>query len=292
MKVQDHDTLAFRLAEILRKLNQEESFSLDELASEFGVSERTIYRDMNRLAGIAEPAGEGRYRLVPEYRGRLRPKDLEAFAKLTGVDQLFPNSSPRFLVALLDTLSQSSFLIKGHHYEKLKPQDASFQHLNEAIRQHKCCRLTYADRRRTLEPYRLVNNKGIWYLAATEDGQLKSFALSRISDLQVGDDTFVPVADVRQKIEDDDDVWFSEERTEVLLSISPQAAYYFERRNLLPQQTLVKRLDNGGLIVSTYINHADQILPIVRYWIPHVKILTPEWLQDALIHDLKSYAEQ
>lgn len=291
MKSSGHDTLAFRLAEILIKLNQEESFSLSELAADFGVSERTIYRDMNRLGGIAEPLGDGRYQLAPPYRGRLKAKDLETFAKLTGVDQLFPNSSPRFLVALLDTLSQGSILVRGHHYEALRSNDQQFQQLDEAIRQHKCCILTYADRRRTLKPYRLVNNKGIWYLAATEDGQLKSYALSRISHLHVSAETFNPVQEINQTVDGDDDVWFSEEKTEVILAIAPQSAYYFQRRKLVPQQKLVKNLENGGLIISSHVDHVNQILPIVRYWMPHVKILEPTWFQERLESEIKSYLQ-
>jgi predicted DNA-binding transcriptional regulator YafY len=291
MAAAEHDTLALRLAEILLRLNQDESIGRQELADQFGVSERTIYRDLNRLAGVVERLADGRYQLVPEYRGRLRPKDLEAFAKLTGVNQLFPNSGQRFLLALLDTLSQSSFLIKGHHYETLKPQDAQFHQLDAAIRQHHRCCLTYADKRRTLEPYRLVNNKGIWYLAATEDQRLKAFSLSRISHLHATDESFVPRLDVQQEIEAEDDVWFSQDKTEVLLTIAPQAAYYFQRRKLLPRQEIVKDLENGGLIVSSRISHANQILSIVRYWIPYARILEPAWLQDAMEKELRSYLQ-
>ena len=285
----DHETVASRLASILLKLNQGESFNPQELADEFGVHERTIYRDLNRFAGIVERSSDGKYRIVPEYQGKLRPKDLETFAKLVGVDELFPQSGTRFLMALLDTLSQSSFLVRGHHYEKLKPHDAQFQQLDNAIRDGKRCTLTYADKRRTLEPYRLVNNKGIWYLAATDEGRLKSFSLSRISQLVVGGDSLEPRADIQRKIEDDDDVWFSEEKTEVLLSVAPQVAYYFQRRKLLPQQVIDKELENGGLIVSSRVSDENQILPLVRYWIPHVRILEPGWLRDANCEGLKKY---
>lgn len=289
MKKPEHDTLAFRLASILLKLNLGDSFNPQELADEFGVHERTIYRDLVRLAGIVERSSEGKYQIIPEYRGKLRPKDLETFAKLVGVDELFPQSSSRFLVALLDTLSQSSFLVKGHHYEKLKPHDAQFEQLDGAIRERKRCILTYADKRRNLEPYRLVNNKGIWYLVALDAGQLKSFSLSRISQLQLSADTYEPRIDLRRQIEEEDDVWFSEEKTEVLLTIAPQVAYYFQRRKLLPQQVIDKELENGGLIVSSRISNKNQILPLIRYWIPHVRILEPSWLKDQLEGGLRDY---
>jgi predicted DNA-binding transcriptional regulator YafY len=289
MKKPEHDTLAFRLATILLKLNQDESFSPQELADEFGVHERTVYRDLIRLAGIVERSTEGKYRIVSEYRGKLRPKDLETFAKLVGVDELFPQSGPRFLIALLDTLSQGSFLVRGQRYEKLKSHDAQFQQLDEAIRDRRRCLLTYADKRRTLEPYRLVNNKGIWYLVAVDGGQLKSFSLSRISQLLVGDDTFEPRAHIHRQIEEEDDVWFSEEKTEVLLTVAPQVAYYFKRRKLLPQQTIDKELESGGLIVSSRVSDENQILPLVRYWVPHVRILEPGWLRDRLESGLRTF---
>lgn len=291
MASSEHDTLARRLAEILLKLNQGEAFARTELAEQFGVSERTIYRDLNRLGGIVERLQNGNYQLAPEYRGKLQPKDLEAFAKLTGVNQLFPNSSQRFLLALLDTLSQSSYLVKGQHYERLKPQSPHFAQLDSAIRQHLRCHLNYADKRRTLEPYRLINNKGIWYLAATENSQLKAFSLSRISLLQITDEHFTPNTAVQQEIEEEDDIWFSQDKTEVLLSIGPTIAYYFQRRKLLPRQETIRELENGGIILSSQISHANQILPIIRYWLPHARILEPAWLQERLENELKSYLQ-
>ncbi len=43
-----HDKLATRLAMILQKLNGGEKFTIESLANEFGVSERTIYTDLNK----------------------------------------------------------------------------------------------------------------------------------------------------------------------------------------------------------------------------------------------------
>ncbi len=287
----DHDTLAFRLAGILLKLNLGEVFSCETLAEEFKVSERTIYRDLNRLGGIVDHLTDGRYQIAAEYRGKLNAKDLETFARLTGVNELFPNASHRFLIALLDTLTQSSFLIKGHRYEKLKPNDAQFNQLDNAIRLQRICILTYSEKRRTLEPYRLVNNNGIWYLAATENQQLKAYTFSKISQLIVTEESFMPQTAVQTEIETDDDIWFSRDKTEVLLSVSPQIAYYFLRRKLLPRQETVKQLDNGGLIISSQISHANQILPLIRYWIPRIKTLEPAWLQESLESELRDYLQ-
>lgn len=287
-----HEMLANRLAEILLKLNLDERPSRQELAAEFKVTERTIYRDLNRLGSIVEQLPDGRYQLVSEYRGKLKPKDLKSFAQLAGVEQLFPEATPQFLVALLDTLCQGSFLVHGHQYERFKPHDKSFDLLNEAVTGQRICRLTYRDTPRELHPYRLINKNGIWYLAATEQGQLKAFAFSRISQLSVTEQTFTPDATIQANIENEDDIWFSREKTEVLLSIAPEIAYYFRRRKLLPKQELVRELESGGLIVSSQISHVDQILPLAQFWLPRIRVVEPAWLRERLETVLRDYLEQ
>ena len=72
-------------------------------------------------------------------------------------------------------------------------------------------------------------------------------------------------------------MWFTQGTTEVLLRVAPEVAHYFARRALLPQQQ--QRADaDGSLLVTTHINHPNQLLPVVRYWLPHVRIVKPlEW---------------
>jgi hypothetical protein len=43
------------------------------------------------------------------------------------------------------------------------------------------------------------------------------------------------------------------------------------------------------LLISSKITHITQILPLVRYWIPHLKIVNPESMQQQLEAELKGY---
>ena len=47
MSTANHDTLVYRLAQILVKLNQGEKLDPQGLADEFGVNLRTVQRDLN-----------------------------------------------------------------------------------------------------------------------------------------------------------------------------------------------------------------------------------------------------
>ena len=75
----------------------------------------------------------------------------------------------------------------------------------------------------------------------------------------------------------------------MVLKVAKEAAIYFERRKLVGGQVIEKHLEDGGLIVSAQVAHPNQILPIVRYWIPHVRIISPEGLQGEMKRGLLGY---
>ncbi|VXD00025.1 Putative DNA-binding transcriptional regulator YafY [Pseudomonas sp. 9AZ] len=288
MAATDHETLALRLADTLRLLQSGERPTRLQLAERFGVSERTIYRDLNRLGDVIELGTDGVYQLARQYCSRLSPADLQTFARISGVEQLFPASDRRSWLDLLKP-GPASFLVRDGHFAAERPDSRDFRELSRAIEQKRRCQLNYTGKQRRIEPYRLIHNKGIWYLAATEEGRLKSFAFARIDALQLLDESFFPDPATQTQIESDDDIWFSKDRLEVTVQVSASTAYYFLRRNVLPHQQLMEREADGRLLLRCRVNHPNQLLPIIRYWIPHVRILEPAWLQQQLRDELTDY---
>ena len=100
---------------------------------------------------------------------------------------------------------------------------------------------------------------------------------------------FIPDQNIVKLVEDDDSIWFGQDKQEIILSIDTRVAFYFKQRSILPEQQIVKELGDGSLIVSSKINHDMQLLPLIRFWIPHLKIVNPEGLQEELEIDLKKY---
>ena len=41
------------------------------------------------------------------------------------------------------------------------------------------------------------------------------------------------------------------------------------------------------LLVTTHINHVNQLLPVVRYWLPHVRIVEPKAWHEALVKEMQ-----
>ena len=293
--VTDHDKLAFRLTQILTKLNQGEKLDPQTLADEFSVTLRTIQRDLNeRFAFLDLERNDGRYQINQTYLGKLTYRDVEHFACLAGVQGLFPNLSIDFLKDILDNRLQSALLVKGPNYEDLGGMEGNFHQLEQAILHRRTVTFEYRknDGPKTVssaKPYKLVNHGGIWYLAAVDAGKLKAYSFSKIDRLQVSDAIFVHDLAVDNTLTDEDDIWLNEKKLEVVLKITREVAGYFKRRKLIANQVIEKELEDGGLIVSCKVAHANQILPIVRYWIPNVRIISPEGLQAEMEGQIRSY---
>lgn len=297
MTATSHDTLVVRLAQILIKLNQGEKLDPHALAEEFGVNLRTVQRDLNvRFAYLPLVKADGRYHLDPAFLGKLSTRDIERFASLAGVRGLFPSLSDDFLRDIFDTRIQSALLVKGHHYEDLSGKESLFRCLEEAIIGKRlvsfCYRKDageklYAD----IEPYKMLNHKGIWYLAGKDCGKLKTFSFTKIDRINVSDDVFVPDPKVDQLLFEEDGIWLGEYKKEIVLKIAKDVASFFKRRKLIANQVIEKELEDGGLIVSAKVGHPNQVLPIVRYWIPHIRVISPEGLQGEMESELHAYLQ-
>ena len=293
-----HETLVYRLSQILVKLNQGLKLDPKVLADEFKVNLRTIQRDLNeRFAYLPLEKLDGYYRLDPTFLGKLSTKDIERFASLAGVRGLFPSLSDDFLRDIFDDRMQGALLVKGHNYEDLRGKEKLFGALEKAIYDRKQVSFDYAKEGSLksytgIAPYKLINHKGIWYLTAVDADKLKSFSFSKIQHLKVLDTGFDWDAAIDTKISTDDGIWHSDTQREVVLKASPEVAGYFKRRKLIGNQVIEKELADGSLIISAKVSHDNQILPIVRYWIPNLTIISPESLQAELEQGLSAYLER
>lgn len=279
-----HDTLVYRLSMMLVKLNQGEKLDPQNLADEFGVNIRTIQRDINeRFAYLPLQKTGTKYHLDPAYLGKLTTRDIERFAGLAGVRGLFPSLSDEFMRDIFDSRIQSALLIKGHHYENLAGKEPTFRQLEQAIIAHFHISFDYnktdgAKHYESVAPFKLMNHKGIWYLAARDGEKLKTFSFAKIAALSVLTTTFKSEPGIDKMLAEEDGIWMGEEKKEIVLKIAREVAGYFKRRKLIANQVIEKELEDGGLIISAKFGHVNQVLPIVRYWIPHIRIISPEGL--------------
>jgi len=289
-----HERLADRLANILTKLNMGYQLSIKELASEFGVSTRTISRDFDRIntyLPLLQDNENKKFYLDLNYLGKIAPKDIRNFAQLSGISHLYPSLDMSFLRELLDSRAHQIYSAKGYSFEDASQFKELFKVLGKAIQEQRQIGFLYKGESRLVQPYRLIHHHGSWYLAAVRKDQLRTYRISHIQLMHATHEypQFIPDQNIVKLVEDDDSIWFGQDKQEIILSIDSQVAFYFKQRSILPEQQIVRELEDGGLLVSSKINHDMQLLPLIRFWIPYLKIVSPKGLQRQLEMSLKEY---
>ena len=76
---------------------------------------------------------------------------------------------------------------------------------------------------------------------------------------------------------------------EVIIKVNAQVARYFTQRALLPNQEIIRHIENGELLISCKNIHEMEIIPTVQYWLPFLTIVSPNDLQERMIAKLKDY---
>jgi predicted DNA-binding transcriptional regulator YafY len=232
-----------------------------------------------------------KYYLESNYLGKIAPQDIRNFAQLSGISDLYPSLDMSFLRELLDSRAHHIYSVKGYSFEDASQFKELFKVLGKAIQEHSQIGFVYKGEPRLVQPYRLIHHHGSWYLAAVRKNQLRTYRFSHIQlmDSPHGYSQFFPDPNIVKLVEDDDSIWFGQDKQEIILSIDSQVSFYFKQRPILPEQQIVKELNDGGLLVSSKINHDMQLLPLIRFWIPHLKIVNPTRLQDEIENGLKEY---
>lgn len=290
-----HEKLAYRLSDMITMLNTGETLNITDLTEKYQVSRRTMLRDIEDRLGFLplQKTAQG-YKLEPSYLGQLSYKDIRTFAQISGIAGLYPNLDTSFLREILDHRASQVYSVKGYTFEDAKQFEPMMAQLKTAIKACQMVVFIYKDKSRLVAPYKIIHHRGCWYLAGVQDGELKAYRMSRISEFRCDDSlpSFVMDKGIVERINQDESIWYGQDKVEVVLKVSHDVASHFMQRQLLPEQQLIKELDDGGLLLSSHVVSAKQILPLVRYWIPHLKIVSPEGWQEKVESEIRAYLQE
>jgi hypothetical protein len=179
-----HDVLIERLCEIFSVLYQGNTIDKAWLCTKFGITARTAYRDLARLAHLLDQVSPGRYRLSTHLLPTLHTGHLAEFADFAGVAHLFPRRDGQSLRNSMKNRDNIAF--HGVSSRENYTMDDLIGQLNQAIAARQEVTYRYREKNRCVQPYRLINHYGLWYLAAVDAGTLKAFELALISRLRRG----------------------------------------------------------------------------------------------------------
>lgn len=286
----EHDTLAQRLGVILTKLNNGQRLVISELATEFNVSARTIQRDLNvRLAYLPLEREGQTYWLDPSYLGRASTPAILRLCEQVGAKALFPDDHDALLKQWLNPNASPVFVLSGFqldeddsHHQWLKP-------LAKAISQQLNVRLSWVGEQaeQEIEPYRLVNKRGRWYLAGVTADTPFIEPLSSIASLKQIE-TPAAISESQQQLLQHLIEQEAIPTHEVVIKAASPIAPEFKLRNILPEQALIRELEDGSILLASRVFDGAQLLPVIKTYLPHLEVISPAGIQTLVKRDLKA----
>ncbi|HHQ4734215.1 TPA: WYL domain-containing protein, partial [Aeromonas veronii] len=168
------------------------------------------------------------------------------------------------------------------HHQWLKP-------LAKAISQQLNVRLSWVGEQaeQELEPYRLVNKRGRWYLAGVMADAPFIEPLSSIASLKQIE-TPAAISESQQHLLHRLIEQEAIPTHEVVLKAASPIAHEFKLRNILPEQTLIRELEDGSVLLASRVFDGAQLLPVIKTYLPHLEVISPVGIQALVKRDLKS----
>jgi predicted DNA-binding transcriptional regulator YafY len=304
---------ADRLLSLVLLLQTRGKMTASALAHELGVSRRTILRDIDALsfAGVplyADGGHGGGIALDEKYRLSLTGlKESEAHTLFIGSNHKLlediglgdaAESTLLKLLAALPALHQPSV---NNIRQRILIDPLSWWHdsqplpfwdqLQQAVYEDRCIRIRYesyngANDERVVEPYSLVAKASLWYLIARRDGELRTYRVSRIINIEILDTHF------RRADDFDLPTYWHEHTQKFLESISDyEFTLRIDSHRVNPArwqspgraELLQPAGDDGWLIVRCWGEALEEALGFVLGFGGAARVIEPLELQSAVL---------
>ncbi len=295
------DKKVFNILQILKDLSKLNIVCTKEYAKKLNVSVRTVQRYLEDISEFFD------IELVQEKRGcykylnfkkvkeiLLNQKDYEDFEKFANVVAAFnPKLFKYFNVEeklLKKIINNEIFYIKTSPFEEVM-NFPLFQKVKKAIKYSQMIDVEYESdqlrRFENLRPHKIVFAEGNWYLVTQDDdefnGGVKFLRLNFIKKVELKSKEFKKNRDLLKFIENFQSLMsaYDKPKFEVVVFVDREVERHFKAKKFLDSQTVVKDTKEG-LILRYYINDENEILLLAKRWLPHIKIISPSYLQDKL----------
>jgi predicted DNA-binding transcriptional regulator YafY len=208
----------------------------------------------------------------------------------------FEKQEPK-LIAKLKKELKSIYHIQEYPFEILS--SPFLKEIKKAIRGRRYCVIHYQGNRLNIleksQIHRILYSEGNWYIAVynhTSTG-FKDYHFLRINFIQqieLLSATFQRDIQIERFIEDFQSLFslYQKPRYEVVIEVDLLVMRHFKSKKHLKSQEIIEEREKS-LILRYQISSEMEILPLIKRWIPHIKIISPDSLREKLEEDISSY---
>jgi len=295
------DKKTYNVLKILEDLSRLNTICVEEYAQRLGVSVRTVQRYLKDIGEFFDiklvSKGGGCYQFLNFEKVKeilISSEDYEDFEKFANiVSAINPNLLKYFNVddsVMNEIIDDELIYVKASPFEEIM-NFKLFKEAKKAIKYSHYIDVVYKKfeekKFKRLRPHKIVFAEGNWYLVTHDDSELnggvKFLRLNFIKDITVYPDTFRKNRKILEFIENFQSLMsrFDRPKFEVVVFVENEVERHFKVKKFLKSQQIV-RDTKEGLILKYLINDEKEILFLAKDWLPHMKIITPSYLQDML----------
>ena len=297
----DYDKIITRLTDMLSRLYQGEELKTKDLGEEYNVSLRTIQRDFKeRLIKFPIYNEKATWKMEKNFK-------LEKHLSITDTITLdiLENFSVNFGSSFHTQTSKILSKLKNRKYSpiftKLNMEDISDDFdsvikFEEAILSNNTIQVRFRtdtkDIKIKLNPIKIVNFDGLWYLIAIDETKkVKSYYIKNISLLKVYKATFNIPKRVEILLNNAINIWFNDnEPFKVIMQIDNSVIKYFKQKPISNTQTIIDE-DEHITTIELYATSDWEIIPIVKSWIPFIKVIEPNRIHLKVQEEARKFIE-
>ena len=282
-------------------VNNSHGLSIGELAKLLDVSTKTIQRDLYEVLSEFGAIKEGRlWKINPKNTNdnlganeRLILGILDEMAKNAG--SIFYSKAHNLLSQVTQQLEHPIF--SGINSETLDDKNIKlFGEIEQSIKSKNEITFEYEHNHIfQVKPLKLVFFDGFWYLLCFDSKDkniFKKFHLKTIKKVSTLKKQFEVKENIESKLRSANSIWFNlDEDINVRLLLSKEIRKYFERKPL-PSQNYIGEDKDGSLEIEVKITHEMEIVPLIMYYIPHIKVLEPDWLGKIIKDRVNEYISE
>ncbi len=301
-----------RILTILQMLFDKQIINSDKLSNYFDTDKRSIQRDIKLLKEFFKD------KLYQPKRGEYILQDSEHLYSFIQNVQNSNNLKAFFeFITLFDDKLLSFFdqeqfpMIKQirresrvyyHILEKpIESLKSDFlDDIKKAISQRQYANLSFQEiQKRDLEmikPIKIVFADGNWYLASItknykSNNGFKFFRINFITDFRLLPQTFQREIEAEKFIENFQSLFqnYKSNAYEVKLRIDAKVSRYFLVKKHLKSQRIIEKKENDDLIITYQINDEMEVIPLIKKWLPYLKVLSPKTLDDRIKKEIEQY---
>lgn len=276
------------------------------LAQGLMVNVRTIQRDIKILERAGFPIfcpNKGTYCFVEGYslqKLKLSAKEAAMLALLASIAGSLGGSFQETYVSLrnriLENDKENPFYIKLPNGQNFW-EDTHSKLIEKAIRKREKLTIIYEKSKlsgRDISPLKIAWFDGFWYLLALgKENLILKLRLDKIQQLTPTGIFFKRPKQIEKILEDSISVWFEGNRDKrVELTVSEEAASYFEKKVYFPQQKILRKTAGEGLLIECFVGKYEEILPTVLAWLPHIVVKRPQELVDLIGQKIAAYSKK